>query len=156
MKKINRILAVFSLFAISVLAFTSCDGKISSGQEASTEESASDTVRICTYFSNEDGTALANTQLIVNNSGEELTYKTDYLGYVEFTLPVGETAKITAMDENGNRIAAGEITLKRGDSFSFGNQDKEQETLTVPQESALVFASFSITKNQHFTCTELS
>lgn len=113
--------------------------------------------QICAYFKNADGSPLANAKLIGYNSGEEFTYTTDYMGYAELSdLPVGEPIQLYLQDENGENTASVILTIRYGDKYAFDKKDREKETLTVPQDTAVIFASFTLTENRYFTCTDLS
>lgn len=157
-KTVSRITAVLFLI-ITALVLPSCgNGK---ANEASGEEDTSEpgmqSAQICAYFTDADGSPLANAKLIGYNSGEEFTYTTDYMGYAELSdLPVGEPIQLYLQDENGENTASVILTIRYGDKYAFDKKDREKETLTVPQDTAVIFASFTLTENRYFTCTDLS
>lgn len=157
-KTVSRITAVL-LLMITALVLPSCSK--GTANEASGEEDTSEpgmqSAQICAYFTDADGSPLANARLIGYNSGEEFTYTTDYMGYAELSgLPVGEPIQLYLQDENGENTASVILTIRYGDDYAFEQKDREKQTLTIPQDTAVIFASFTLTESRHFICTSLS
>lgn len=155
MKKVLALLvAVLSVIFVSVL-FSSCDKSGIGGEEETASENTPK-VKLCATITDKEGQALSNTQIYVNNSGEELTYKTDFLGYVEIPdIEIDETVRIMTKNENGEETAGEDIVIKYGDTYKFDEKESEKEKLTVFDGVSVVTAKFSITENGYFNCTEL-
>lgn len=155
MKKILAlIISVLSVISISV-CFSSCD-KTGTGTESETASESVPKVKLCMTITDKEGQALANTQIYVSKSGEEVTYKTDFLGYVEIPeIETDETVIIMTKNENGEETAGGDIVIKYGDAYKFDDKESEKEKLTVFDGVSVVTAKFSITQDGYFNCTEL-
>lgn len=157
MKKSLIICFALLTLTASIAGLTGCDSQ--SGEEGVSEKTEyyDSDVSLSIYITNTDGTALANTEIKVDYSGEELTYTTDYLGYVLIPdVPVDEVITVWTEDEQGEEDALGEIKVTYGSGYEFDDKEKKRENLTVPENVGIVSAKFTITEDGNFNCTDLS
>ncbi len=155
MKKTIALLCRVTLIFTLAVCFAGCD-KV---DEYETTNPAIEytPIKLCMYLYDDDDEYLSNAQLKVTYSGEEFTYKTDYMGYIEVSdLSEGEEFEISILNEDGDVVAEETVVITYGESYSFDDKENDTEELIIPEGANPVSASFSITSDGKLNCISLS